>query len=64
MQNRIPLDKISSSEMKTFSPLFDVDIGNVFDVRRSLAERTAIGAPSPENVAKQIRRWRKSLASE
>lgn len=61
MQNKIALDKISVSEMKTFSPLFDVDIANVFDVRRSLAERRAIGAPSPENVAVQIARWRSEL---
>jgi argininosuccinate lyase len=61
MQNRIALNKISVSEMKTFSPLFDVDIANVFDVRRSLAERRAIGAPSPENVAVQIKRWRSGL---
>jgi argininosuccinate lyase len=47
--------------MKTFSPLFDVDIENVFDVRRSLAERRAIGAPSPGNVAAQIKRWRRTL---
>jgi argininosuccinate lyase len=61
MQNKIGLDKVSVSEMKTFSPLFDVDIANVFDVRRSLAERKAIGAPSPENVAGQIKRWRTQL---
>jgi argininosuccinate lyase len=61
MQDKIALDKISVSEMKTFSPLFDVDIAKVFDVRRSLAERRAIGAPSPENVAVQIKRWRANL---
>jgi argininosuccinate lyase len=61
MQNKIGLDKVSVSEMKTFSPLFDIDIANVFDVRRSLAERKAIGAPSPENVAGQIKRWRTQL---
>jgi len=61
MQNKIALDKISVSEAKTLSPLFDVDIANVFDVRRSLAERKAIGAPSPENVAAQIARWRTQL---
>src|SRR6266536_4700797 len=61
MQKKVALDKISVSEMKTFSPLFDTDIAKVFDVRRSLAERTAIGAPSPENIAGQIARWRAQL---
>jgi argininosuccinate lyase len=35
--------------------------GKVFDVRRALAARTAIGAPSPKNVKTQIARWKKLL---
>jgi len=35
--------------------------GKVFDVRRALAARTAIGAPSPKNVKAQIARWKKLL---
>ena len=59
--NQIPLDRIPLLEMKKLSPLFDVDVAEVFDVRRSLAQRRAIGAPSPENIA-QIERWRRFLA--
>jgi argininosuccinate lyase len=55
------LNKIPIAKLKKFSPLFDVDVANVFDVRRSLSERRAIGAPSPENIAGQIKRWRKLL---
>ncbi len=33
----------------------------VFDLRRALAARTAIGAPSPKNVRAQIARWTKIL---
>jgi hypothetical protein len=33
----------------------------VFDVRGSLAGRTAPGAPSPDNIAVQVKRWRKLL---
>jgi argininosuccinate lyase len=47
--------------MRSFSPLFDIDVARVFDVRRSLAERRAIGAPAPENIAAQIARWHKLL---
>jgi argininosuccinate lyase len=54
--NQIPIGKL-----KKLSPLFDVDVANVFDVRRSLSERRAIGAPSPENIAGQIKRWRMKL---
>lgn len=40
---------------------FDVDLTKVFDVRRSLAARTAMGAPSPKNVKGQIKSWRERL---
>ncbi|HUK83554.1 MAG TPA: argininosuccinate lyase [Verrucomicrobiae bacterium] len=33
----------------------------VFDVRRALASRTVIGAPSPKNVRAQIARWKQIL---
>ena len=55
--NQVPLVKL-----KKHSSLFDADVANVFDVRRSLAQRRARGAPSPANVAAQIKRWRKKLA--
>ena len=47
---------------KDFSRLFDVDVPNVLDLRYSLAQRRAIGAPRPENVVAQIVRWRAELA--
>jgi len=58
----VPLDQIGVPEMKNFSPHFDDDVAEIFDVRGSLARRRAIGAPSPENIAAQIKRWRKLLA--
>src|SRR5437773_4719379 len=56
-----PLNRVPLSDMQTFSPLFDIDVAGVFDVRRSLAERRAVGAPAPENIAAQIVRWHKLL---
>jgi argininosuccinate lyase len=47
--------------MKKFSPQFDDDVAKIFNVRHSLAQRRAIGAPSPENIAAQIKRWRSKL---
>jgi argininosuccinate lyase len=35
--------------------------GKVFDVRRALTARTAIGAPSSKNVKAQIARWKRLL---
>ena len=58
---KLPLNQIPIAELKKVSSLFDVDVANLFDVRRSLAARTAIGAPAPGNIAAQIARWRKLL---
>jgi argininosuccinate lyase len=56
------LDQVSIDELKKTSPVFESDFANVFDLRRSLKARRAIGAPSPRNVAAQIKRWRKLLS--
>ena len=55
------LNNISLLEMQEISPLFQDDVLKVFDVRASLAKRTAGGAPAPENVAAQIARWKSLL---
>ena len=52
-----PLDKLCGS-----SPIFSSDVAHLFDPRESLRRRTAVGAPSPENVRAQIARWRELLA--
>jgi argininosuccinate lyase len=57
----IPLNQAPLEEIKKLSPLFDVDIAQVFDVRRSLAQRNAIGAPAPKNIVAQIKRWKAKL---
>src|SRR6266513_3144709 len=62
--NGIPLNEVSLSKLKRFSPLFDSDVARVFDVSKALASRRAIGAPSPKNVAAQIKRWRSHLRAQ
>jgi argininosuccinate lyase len=57
----LALNNVSLLEMQEISPLFGDDVTRVFDVRRSLEKRQAIGAPSWENVAAQIQRWRAQL---
>jgi argininosuccinate lyase len=51
---RTPLPKLATKK-------YGAAAGKVFDVRRALAARTAIGAPSPKNVKAQIARWKKLL---
>lgn len=55
------LNNISLFEMQGISALFDDEVLKVFDVRGSLAKRTAVGAPSAENVSAQIARWKSLL---
>lgn len=55
------LHQIPLTEMRKISPLFDADVVQVFDVRRSLSQRRAVGAPSPENVTARIKHWRTKL---
>ena len=58
---KLALSNVSLFEMQEVSRLFEEDVVKVFDVRGSLAKRTALGAPSPENVSAQIARWRSLL---
>ena len=57
----VKLNATALTELKKLSPLFDADVTEVFDVRRSLAARRASGAPSPKNVKAQIKSWRERL---
>src|SRR5216110_3147050 len=58
----VPLDQIGVAKMKEFSPHFEDDVAKIFDVADSLAQRRAVGAPSPQNIAAQIKRWKRLLA--
>ena len=58
---KLALNNVSLLEMQEISKLFEDDVLKVFDVRGSLAKRSATGAPSPENVAGQIARWKSLL---
>ena len=60
-EKNVALDNVSLLEMQEASPLFGEDVTTIFDARRSLEKRGAIGAPSPENVAARIEHWRSLL---
>jgi argininosuccinate lyase len=55
------LNNVSLLEMQEVSRLFEDDVLAVFDLRSSMAKRTALGAPAPQNVAAQIARWKSLL---
>ena len=60
-EKNLALDNLSLLEMQEASPLFGDEVTTIFDARRSLEKRGAIGAPSPENVAARIEHWRSLL---
>jgi argininosuccinate lyase len=62
VEKQVALNNISLLELQEISRLFSSDVTTVFDPRHSLAARTAVGAPSPENVKRQMARWREKLA--
>ncbi|PYL75509.1 MAG: argininosuccinate lyase [Verrucomicrobia bacterium] len=58
------LDALSNDEFRAASNAFEEDVREVFDVRKALQRRTATGSPSPENIERQIARWRELLEPE
>ena len=55
------LNNVSLLEMQEVSRLFEDDVVAVFDLRGSMAKRSALGAPAPQNVAAQVARWKSLL---
>ncbi|MCK4278135.1 MAG: argininosuccinate lyase, partial [Desulfurellaceae bacterium] len=61
-QNKKHLKQLKIGEMKDFSPLFDEDIYNVFDVKKSIDNHTSYGGTAKTSVEKiidEIKRERK-----
>ena len=55
------LSALSYDDFRTASDAFGEDVREVFDVRKALGRRSATGSPSPENIERQIARWRELL---
>jgi argininosuccinate lyase len=54
----VPLPKLPLADYRTLSEAFADDLFGVFNLEKAMAARRATGAPSPENVAAQLTRWR------
>jgi argininosuccinate lyase len=57
-----PLDRLTPQEWQEIDPAFDAVALEVFDLKKALARRNLAGAPGPQQVARQLARWRKILA--
>lgn len=58
---RTPLSQLPLAELQTISPQFQEDVRAVLDPRAALRRREAVGAPSPQNIARELARWREEL---
>jgi len=57
----VPLNRVPADQLSTISPAFTGDLTEIFNVRASLAKRTAAGAPSPQDVSDRIAYWQQRL---
>jgi len=55
------LDHLALAEFQAISPAFEEDVYTVFDPRRSVARRSAIGGTAPEAVTAQLQQARARL---
>jgi len=56
--------KLAASGKPLNSLSDDEDVHGIFDIRAALRRRTATGAPSPENIQRQMARWGELLVRE
>jgi argininosuccinate lyase len=57
----VPLDKLPDTLIRELCPELTDEWSHIFDPIRSLKARSAIGGPSPENVAARLLNWKKIL---
>ena len=57
-----PLDKLDAAEFLKASAVLTPDVvKSTFQLESAMAARKAIGAPSPENISRELSRWRSQL---
>ena len=65
IENEIAADKfVWDQSLEDVHMNIGEDVREVFDVRKALQRRSATGSPSPENIERQIARWRQLLQTE
>lgn len=57
-ERRCTLPELSLANYQALSSAFADDLFQCFDLTRAMSARTATGAPSPQNIAAQLAKWR------
>lgn len=60
-ERRCELPDLTLEDYRALSPAFQSDVHTLLRVETSMAARTAIGAPSPANIAAELTRWETEL---
>jgi argininosuccinate lyase len=61
IEHQRPLAKLTLSEYRQFSDRFMEDVLEALNLDQALRSRTAVGAPSPKNVAAELEAWNARL---
>ncbi len=61
IEHQRPLAKLTLSEYRQFSDRFMEDVFEALNLDQALRSRTAVGAPSPKNVAAELEAWNARL---
>jgi len=62
LAEKVAFADIPLAKYQEFSPAFEADLFACLNLETALAARKGIGAPSPQNVATQIARWKEALS--
>jgi argininosuccinate lyase len=62
--NAIRLNDLPYEQVRGVHSAFGPDWTEAFDLRRAMARRAGTGMPGPAQVARQLARWRKQLATQ
>ncbi len=56
-----PLNEITVAQLQKIDTHFGNDVREIFDLKRAMARRKAIGSPGTEQLSRQLARWQKFL---
>ena len=60
-KNSMRLDQLPLEEVQKINAAFGADWAGVFNLGRAMAKRAGTGMPGPKQVARQFKRWAKTL---
>jgi len=58
----LPLDQLMPQQWQEIDPALKGEVLEVFNLKKALARRNSVGAPGPQQVSRQLARWRKILS--